>query len=85
MSAFHDEGPTLSTISKSEWQEYKDIISNQLFFCAQTGDLAKFKQLTQKYNITVFRRIKVPVRPKAELEGESAEAAHDEAQKMKPS
>ena len=45
----------------NEWVNYNDVIRKQLFIYAKRGDIKKFKELVNLYNIRSFTRLKIPV------------------------
>lgn len=44
---------------KKNWADYEQLINKNLFYWAKIGDLDKFVQAINKFNISTFNRIRV--------------------------
>lgn len=45
----------------NDWVGYNDVVRKQLFIYAKRGDIKKFKDCVNLYNIKTFARLKIPV------------------------
>jgi hypothetical protein len=61
----------------NDWVSYNDVARKKLFIYAKRGDLKKFKECVNRYNIKVFSRLKIPVAQKPD-----ASSLHNKSRKI---